>query len=242
LAWGSYFANQYIVGVQVIDLRLGDCLVEMKKIPDQSIDLVLTDPPYGIDYQSNGRTVSKKFDKLQNDANDFRFEIYPEIKRVLKNDCVAGIFCSFKNYAKDYAFLCKHFDIKNCIVWDKGGGGIGDLFHSLSTDYEFLLVCHKGNCKIRGKREGSVWSIGKVNPNIMRHPTEKPTSLCFKFIEKFSDSDTIILDPFMGSGTTGEAAKRLGRNFIGIEIEPKYFNIAKRRIDNTSPDLFVGIK
>ena len=211
----------------------GDCLELMKDIPDNSIDLVLTDPPYGINYQSGKRVISEKFDKLDNDDNDSRFEVYPEFYRVLKDNTVAIIFCSFKNYAKDYIELDKLFDIKNCIIWYKRGGGIGDLKNSLSTDYEMAIICHKGNCNIKGKRVGSVWTISKVNPNLMVHPTEKPIKLILKLIDKFSNKNELVLDPFLGSGTTAVACKELGRKYIGIEISEEYFNISKDRIERT---------
>ena len=101
---------------------LGDCLEVMKEIKDKSIDMILTDPPYGINYQSNMRTKSDKFDVLQNDNNEMRFVSYPEMFRVLKDNSVAVIFCSFKNYADDYNELKKYFSIKNAIIWFKGGG------------------------------------------------------------------------------------------------------------------------
>lgn len=208
----------------------GDCLELMKQIPDKSIDLVLTDPPYGINYQSNMRVKSDKFEFLSNDNNNFRFSVYPEFYRVLKDNTVAVIFCSFKNYAIDYLELSKYFDIKNTIIWHKPGGGIGDLFHSLSTDYEMAIVAHKGNCEIKSKRYGSVWKIDKVNPNKMVHPTEKPIPLMKIFLECFAEEDSIVLDPFAGSGSTLGACKLTGRNFIGIELEPKYVDIANKRI------------
>ena len=208
----------------------GDCLDFMKLLPDKCIDLVLTDPPYGINYQSNMRVVSDKFDKLENDNNNSRFEAYADFHRILKDDCVAIVFCSFKNYADDYNELKKYFDIKNCIIWDKGGGGIGDLTHSLLTDYEMAIVAHKGQCLIRNKRDGSIWRQGKVFNLSMEHPTQKPVSLMGRIIQKFSDENTLILDPFLGSGTTLVAAKQLKRNFIGIEISPKYCKIAEGRL------------
>lgn len=209
-----------------------DCLNIIKTFPDNSIDLIVTDPPYGINYQSNVRVVSSKFDILQNDDNKMRFIAYKEFQRILKNNCVCIIFCSWKNYADDYNELKKYFNIKNCIIWDKGGGGIGDLSHSLSTDYEMAIVCHKGMCKIRGKRFGSVWKSNKVNPIKMIHPTEKPIDIIRKMIETFSDKNDIVLDAFLGSGTTCIACKELERNFIGIEIDKKYFEIANKRIEN----------
>lgn len=215
----------------------GDCLELMKQLPDKCIDLVLTDPPYGIDYQSNMRTVSKRFDKLQNDNNSSRLLAYDEFYRILKDDCVAIIFCSFKNYAEDYIELQKLFNIKNCIIWNKGGGGIGDLDHSLLTDYEMAIVAHKGMCNIRGKRDGSVWNFGKVFNQDMVHPTEKPVFLIQKCIEKFSDINNIVLDSYSGSGSTGVACVKTKRKFIGFELEQKYVDIANTRITNESRKL-----
>lgn len=215
----------------MIDLRNGDCLELMKGIPDKSIDLVVTDPPYGINYQSNMRVKSEKFDILKNDDNDLRFLAFQELHRVLKDDCVCIVFASWKNYHKDFSELDKLFDIKNVIVWRKHGGGIGDLKHTLSTDYELDIVCHKGRGKIRGKRDGSVWECNKVAPAKMVHPTQKPLEIIQRLIEKFSDENCVVLDPFLGSGTTAVACVNTNRNFIGIELDEKYFKIAEQRIN-----------
>lgn len=204
----------------------------MKDIPDESIDMIVTDPPYGISYSSNHRTKSKKFAVLKGDDGDLRLGAYSEFHRILKNNSVAVVFASWKNVAVDFIELQKYFDIKNVLIWFKGGGGLGDLKHTLSTDYELALVCHKGKCPIRGKREGSVWSVGKVNPNIMLHPTQKPEELLDRIIMKWSDEYDVVFDPFMGSGTTGVACVNTNRNFIGIELDENYFEIAKQRINN----------
>lgn len=100
----------------------GDCLEVLKQIDDNSIDAIVTDPPYGINYQSNMRIKSDKFKHIKNDNNEMRFSSYPEFYRVLKENTVAIIFCSFKNYADDFNRLKDIFDIKNVIVWFKGGG------------------------------------------------------------------------------------------------------------------------
>jgi site-specific DNA-methyltransferase (adenine-specific) len=202
----------------------------MKQIPDGSVDLVLTDPPYGIKYRSNMRAKSQKFSKIANDDNETRFLIYPEVYRALKNNSVAVVFASWKNYADDYIELKRLFNIKNAIIWYKRGGGIGDLKHTLLTDYEVAIVCHKGKCQIRGKRDGSVWDFSKVNPNKMVHPTQKPEQLLKKIIEKYSDEGDTVLDCFMGSGSTGVACINTGRNFIGIELDEHYYEVAERRI------------
>ena len=219
------------MGLEHNRIYLGDCLELMKDIQSNSVDLALTDPPYGIKYKSNRRTKSPKFEMIANDNNSSRFLVYPEMYRVLKDDSAAIVFASWKNYAEDYIELSKCFDIKNVIIWWKHGGGMGDLKHTLSTDYEIAIICHKGKCKIRGKRIGSVWECNKVNPNKMLHPTQKPEKLFEELIEKYSDSDDTVIDCFMGSGTTAIAAINTNRNYIGIEKDDGYYNIAKKRID-----------
>lgn len=99
-----------------------DCMDGLKLLPDKSVDLILTDPPYGINYKSNFRVKSEKFSVLQNDDNDSRFVIYAELFRVLKENCVAVIFASWKNVAKDFLELSRLFDVKNMIIWWKHGG------------------------------------------------------------------------------------------------------------------------
>lgn len=110
-------------------------------------------------------------------------------------------------------------------------GGLGDLKHTLSTDYEIALICHKGQSVIRGKRDGSVWEIPKLNPNKMLHPTQKPTELMERLILKYSDLDALVCDPFLGSGTTAVAAVKTGRHYIGYEIDPGYYQICCNRLD-----------
>ena len=211
-------------------IKQGDCLQLMKDVPCGSVDMILTDPPYGIRYRSNMRIKTDRFDPLENDDNDARLLAYSEFARILKSDSVAIVFASWKNVAVDIQELQKYFDIKNVIVWFKGGGGIGDLKHTLSTDYELAIVCHKGKCRLRGKREGSVWSCRKVNPRRMLHATQKPIDLLVRMIEKYTDRNAVVFDPFMGSGSTCVAAVNSGRHYIGFEIDEKYFKIAQKRL------------
>lgn len=102
-----------------------DCLIGLKQIADNSIDLVVTDPPYGIDYQSNQAKKYHKYEKLPNDNNEFRFLIYPELYRVLKNNSACTVFASWKNFADDFKELEKLFKIQNVVIWNKSGGGHG---------------------------------------------------------------------------------------------------------------------
>jgi site-specific DNA-methyltransferase (adenine-specific) len=220
----------------MIDHLLGkihntDCLAFMKQLPDKCIDLILTDPPYGINYQSNMRTRSDKFARIANDHDKDHVEYFRQFERILKHDCAAISFCSWKNVDDEKQQMEQFFDVKNIIVWHKPGGGIGDLEHSFSTDYELAVVGHKGQCKIRGKREGSVWTHMKVNPNAMVHPTEKPEGLIGRLVNAYSDEGAVVFDSFAGSGTTLVCAEKNKRLWMGCELEPKYCAIAYKRID-----------
>lgn len=229
------FGREMLRGCDILDIDViynQDCMEGMKNIPDKSIDMIVTDPPYGISYQSSNRVKTKQFNVLRNDDNDMRLAAYGKFYRVLKQDAVAIVFASWKNMAKDYTELTKYFSVKNCIVWWKRGGGLGDLRHTLSTDYEVAFVCHKGKCAIRGKREGSVWDVRKVNPNKMIHPTQKPVELMERLILKFSDAGATVLDPFAGSGSTLIAARNVNRHYIGFELDEQYYKIARDRLQN----------
>ena len=208
----------------------GDCLQEIKQIPDCYVDMILTDPPYGINYQSNTRT--NKFNRILNDDNNFRFSVYDEFERIMKDNSTCCVFCSWKNFSKDYEYLSNIFKILNVIVWHKPGGGIGDLKHTLSTDYELCIVCAKGNPMIHSKRNGSVISVSKVNPNLMKHPTEKPVDLYRYIIQTWTRKGDIVLDCFAGSFVNAIACIKSKRKYICIEIEEQFYKQGCKRIEN----------
>lgn len=215
-------------------LMQGDCLELMKTIPDGSVDMVLTDPPYGMGYQSNHRVASDKFPKILGDTDlgwidDFAKECY----RVLSDNSAAYVFCSWHNIDTFKSAFEANFKLKNLIVWVKNNHGGGDLTGAYAPKHEFVLYMHKGRSLFRNGRTPDVVMFDKVSGQKMVHPTEKPIPLLEKFIMDSSDTGNTIFDPFMGSGTTGIAAKNLGRNFIGIELDHNYFQIAKDRVDAT---------
>jgi len=215
----------------MIDLRLGDCLEVMKDIPDGSVDMVLTDPPYGINYQSNRRTVTEKFDKINNDESlSWLDGFVDDCCRVMRPDSAAYVFCSWHKIDVFKQAFEQKFKLKNVIVWVKNNHGSGDLKASYAPKHEFVLYMHKGRSLFRKGRTPDVVNVDKVPASKMIHPTEKPILLLEKFIGNNSDNGDTIFDPFMGSGTTGVAAKQLGRDFIGIEQDSDYFAIAEKRI------------
>ena len=208
-------------------IYLGDCLDLMNGIPDKSIDMILTDPPYGMSFRSDYR--KKKYDKIKNDntlnwIDNFISNSY----RVLKDDSTLYLFCSWHNIDVFKKAIEKKFKLKNMIVWVKNNTGMGDLKGSFAPKHELILFAQKGRRLNEGFRHPDVLNFNKTN-NVF-HPTEKPIDLLELLIKNSSKENDIIFDPFMGSGSTGVACKNINRKFIGIELDETYFNIAKERI------------
>ena len=211
------------------ELWHGDCLELMKDIPDGSVDLVLTDPPYGIDFQSNFR--KNKFNKIENDSS-VNAEFLDECKRVLKDTGAIYCFTRWDVYPSWIEQISKRFKVKNCIVWFKRGGGLGDLKKGYIYNHEFIIYCAEKNHRLNGKRRNDVFEFAKDAPSTYVHPTQKPISLLKEIIERSSNEGGVVLDCFMGSGSTGVACVNTNRRFIGIELDDGYFNIAKKRSED----------
>lgn len=190
----------------------------------KTADMIFTDPPYGYEYQSNMRTKSKKFDVLKND--DKILEFMPAIKDICKG--FIFICTTWKVLDKWLPLFNKYYDLTNMIIWDKGGGGIGDLEHTFSTDYEIIL-CSNNGAKITGKRIGSVWNVPKDNASDYVHATQKPVKLSAIAIENTTNKNGVVLDIFGGSGSTLIACEQLNRKCYCMELDPKYCDVIIKR-------------
>ena len=223
-----------VVDKESYKLYQGDCLEVMSGIKDKSVDLIVTDPPYLMDYQSNRRKKEDRFDKIKNDKGNYTLiqEYLKECHRIMKDNTAIYCFCSWHNIDFFKNEFEKYFKLKNILVWNKNNHGTGDLKGSYAPKHEFILFGHKGRTLLRGKRIADVIDCPKISSNKLTHPTEKPQYLLEIFIKQSSDEGSIIFDGFMGTGSCGIAAKKLNRNFIGIELDEKYFNIAKDRLEN----------
>lgn len=208
-----------------------------KLMNGQKADMVFTDPPYGVNYQSNMRTKSQKFDVLEND-NVFITEWINNLPLFSKG--FVFVWTSWK-VLKQWIEFCEPIgELSNLIIWNKGGGGIGDLKKTFSTDFEVALVYHRG-AEIKGKRLGSVWSIGKDGSTKYLHPTQKPIELAAMAIENVSIINDLVLDLFLGSGSTMVAAHQLNRKCFSMELDPKYCQIIIDRMQKLDPDIEVKI-
>jgi site-specific DNA-methyltransferase (adenine-specific) len=227
----------------MIELHNGDCIKQMNSMDDKSVDLIVTDPPYLMNYQSNKRTATEQFAKIAGDVDGHQLiqDYFKECHRILKDNTHIYSFCSWHHVDFFKQEFEKHFELKNIIIWYKSGGGIGDLEGSYITDYEFALFGHKGRRVLNrgaiGGRGSAVFKINKVNPMKMVHATEKPVSLIEKMVIASSDRGDVVFDGFMGAGSHGMAAVRNERSFIGCELDINYYNIAKERIESASSTL-----
>lgn len=186
--------------------------------------MVFTDPPYGIEYQSNMRTKSKKFDVLKNDDN--LLDIAPIIKCI--SEGWIFIWTSWKVISEWIDQLSLFGYPSNMIIWHKPGGGIGDLNKTFSSDYEVALVWHRG-ADLCGKRIGSVWTIKKDSASSYIHPTQKPVALAVEALDKCTSSNNNILDLFAGSGSTLIACEKTNRKCYMMEISPRYCDVIVKR-------------
>jgi DNA modification methylase len=202
-----------------IQLHLGDCLEVMRSMPDKSVDAVITDPPYGIDKQHFGINRANEAWKnppvlgaTENIQWDKRLpnENFDELFRVSNNQVVFG-----GNYYADILSPTNSW-----IIWNKKVTGNYSPCELAWTSYKKPMRYFE-----------YLWNgYKKQHPEERFHPTQKPLALMKWVIETYTNEGDTILDPFMGSGTTGVACVQTGRNFIGIEIDPTYFAIAERRI------------
>ena len=192
----------------------GDCLELMAGMDDNSVDIVVTDPPYGINFKSNYRII--KHDKIIGD-NELPIQAIKECIRLAKKACY--IFCRWDN-------LNQMPKPKSVIAWVKNNWSMGDLKHEHGRQWEAI-------CFYPGPEHGFETRIPDVifadRTGNELHPTQKPLSLIKKLI--YSNKGDLILDPFSGSGTTAIACHQLKRRFICFEKEPKYVELSQKRLE-----------
>jgi DNA modification methylase len=220
----------------VIELYNADCYEKLKDIPDGSVDLVIIDPPYDI-HAGFGGGIMKGPDKeylnqIKGMSTGFSGEILKELCRVMKKiNCY--IFCSRKQILP----LVEFFTGLSCnwelLVWCKSNP-VPACCNKYLSDKEYILFFREKGVKVLGsfetKRTYYITPLNQKDKKLYGHPTIKPLNIVKNLITNSSRRGGVILDCFMGSGTTGVAAKELGRSFIGIELDEKYYKIAEKRI------------
>lgn len=222
-----------------IDLQQGDCLKLMKQIPDGGVDLVVSDPPYKI--ETTGAGIYKSDDKryvkeLKPISKGFRQEILNELVRVMKKINIY-LFCSQKQLPEYYDFFVKQKHCNwNLLTWHKTNP-VPACGNKYLSDTEYIFFAREKGVRINGNYHTKftyyVTPLNQKEKKLYGHPTIKPTSIIDNLIINSCPEGGTVLDPFMGSGSTGVSAINQGCNFIGYELEQKYFETAQCRIKNT---------
>jgi len=232
-----------------VEIYKGDCLAVLAQLGAGCADMVFTDPPYGHNNNDGDHISSRRaaFGRgeaslprpIMNDgpeANEIFRAALPLMRRVLNSGCCCccGGGGPDPQFARWSLWLDEVFRFKQMVVWDKGPMGMGWHYR---RSYETVLVAEvPGKCRWYGhKRVENIirpgqYGIRKIIPAADQHPTEKPPELAKAFIVWHSKRGDLVVDPFMGAGSTGLAAMRLGRRFIGIELDPKWFDKAREKL------------
>ena len=212
-----------------VRLIQGDCLQVLPTLEAGSIDLVATDPPYGNNYSTGYRKgVYRPHTRIIGDKltepilNDVAAKLEP-----ILNDVAAIYWCASPDRLDMVLPILRRWQVVNVLCWDKGNCTAGDLEASYGKQWEAIVYARTKRHPLIGGRDRDVVRIPRLHGAAYVHPTQKPVELMEYLIGRH-DAET-VLDPFMGSGTTGVACIRTGRRFIGIEPDEGYFEIAKRR-------------
>lgn len=209
----------------------GDAIEKLKELQDGTVDIVITDPPYGISYISNRSQYDHSITKrgLLNDGKDEAFDLLDKTCEILQHKCAQNshlyFFCSWSVFSEFERIIGKYFTIKTPIVWDKGNKGSGDLENDWGNQTEIIIFCVKGK-KTINCRKGNIISVPRLHSSKMVHPTQKPLDVINSLLEvSYFDGDFVV-DPFMGSGTTIHACNKRNIKSLGIELDYEMYKIA----------------
>ena len=230
------------------EIYLGDCLEVMKDIDDGSVDLIVTDPPYLIENTNAGgkSKLAKSIQGMNNEIKEsqltkgFNELILGEMSRIMKNINLY-VFCNHKQIPMYLDFFVKKHKCKfDILIWHKTNAM--PLFNNkYLTDKEYILYFRKGaKCQPTSYEKAKTVFYQPINAKDKKkykHPTIKPLNILETIIGNSSSENDIVLDPFLGSGTTAIACINTNRNYIGIEKDENYYNIAKERIKTHSGDV-----
>ena len=236
----------------------GDCIKELQKLKESSIDLIFADPPYNLSNKKFQTVKSGKYEECNkgewdeiNDPYNFNKAWIKECIRVLKDDGTLWISGTLHNHPL-VGVILKELDlwIINDVIWFKRNAPPLLSSNRLAPATELIWVASKSkkyffNYKLAkelngGKQMRNLWDLTAAR-HITKHPTEKPEKLLDRIIQIASNEGDIVLDPFLGSGTTAVVADRLNRKYIGVELDKDYYKIAKQRIKDSNRQLTINL-
>lgn len=223
-----------------------DCLDGLREVPDHSVDLIVTDPPYFLSMghagsKTNAQSVQLNSNRAFNDlaiCTPFYRQLFEEFARVLKETGSFYFFTDWRGYAYYFPLINASLPVRNLIVWDKksGPGSFYSFAHELIIFGTYLSKT-KAGVGSNVWREAAFSSGARSTDGEKVHPTQKPVALLTRMIEDSTEPGAVVLDTFMGSGTTAVACLKSGRQFIGFELDEQYHAIAQQRIAETVDEL-----
>ena len=208
---------------------LGDCLEKMKDIPDNSVDMILTDPPYFLPAKHSIGSREKGYKRTLSDTSvltGYFKLIFDEFNRVIKDNGTFYIFCDGQSYPVFYNLIYPYCKYVRPLIWDKIVSYNGFTWRH---QHELILWGQLDNTENINTGDGDVLKCRGVLQKDRLHPAEKPIELIEKLINKHDYK--IIFDPYAGSGTTAIACLNTKRNYICIELDENYFDVMKERIE-----------
>ena len=240
------------------ELWLGDCRDVLPLLADESVDIILTDPPYGHNNNNDdlianrekalGRAASivdaSAPRPIANDGMDDMKAVVDamlvQAARLLRHDSCCCCCCGGGGPKPTFAWLANRLDTAglkffHAVVWDKGGLGMGWRYR---RNYEMVMIAHRRGGRIKWETDrkdavtANVVRLSKIIPQIDDHPTPKPVELFDHFLALHGKPGDLVLDPFMGHSPVGVAALRAGMRYIGIECDEQHFDAAARRLEN----------
>jgi adenine-specific DNA-methyltransferase len=228
-----------MIDVTTSDIHFGDCRDLIETMPEQSINCVITDPPYGANFWSRRAQTAagKKWVKPVNNDQDLEgaLTLFAEVLEALEKKCVDEVdVYVFTRWDIVGAWIdlineCPWLQYKMMLIWDKGIPGMGDIDSNWGCGHELILYCKRGRREVAYRRSGII-AVDKVHASALIHPTEKPVPLLEKFVEMSTERGDVVFDPFSGSGSTVMAAKNLGRIGIGCENDEDHYARSTNRI------------
>lgn len=214
-----------------VTIYRGDNREILGSLAPASVDLLLTDPPYGQTYRG-------RYGQHRPIAGDGYAEAVPLFEAtlsvaagLLKPDAHLLVFANADRWAEFRDIVVGVAGHRNTLIWHKARGGMGDTSGTYARDYEVVIFAALGRRPLRGKRDGSVLQgFPPPSARARTHPTEKPVALLERLIEKHAPEGGLVLDPFMGTGSTLVAARTTGRRAVGIELDARYCEVAAERL------------
>jgi len=206
-----------------------DSLTILRQMEAESVDAIITDPPYGINYHSTTNA------SVMNDKAPFIWWLYDAYRVLKSGDSGRGCLVCFTRWDVEQVFIdamrIAGFIVKSEVIWDKVFHGMGDTKAQFAPTHENIIFAVKGKFSFPGHRPKDLITCQKLASSQMVHPTEKPVGLLANLITAVTKPGDLIVDPFAGSGSTLVAAHKTKRRFIGIEYDDEHYEKAQRRIE-----------